>query len=133
MIDNLPQFFAEYFQSYFGPNVSIYGNVDPNREWNGKPTVEFSQGEQTTTTFISGGEVVDLPLVCATRAATHDAARSMAISIKLKLFELLNEMAENGDIYSFSFSNLGTTADSRGFAEGESFYGFVEFRINRKY
>ena len=131
LIDNLPQFFAEYFQSYFG--VSVYGNVDPNRNWEGKPTIEFSQGEQTTTTLINGGEIVDLPIVCACRAATADAARSMAISAKLKLFELLNDMAENGDIYSFSFNNLGTTADSRGFVEGESFYGFVEFMVNKKF
>lgn len=126
---NYIELFGDYIAAKL-PQLKVYGNIDPKREWLGTPTVEFNQNSQNTRTFISGGSLTTFEVTAACRCETDVAAAELSASVKTLLYDFLTMLLNDGTISSYAFDNAGITADARGLAEGLSFYGFVDFTFN---
>lgn len=130
-LTNFIELFGDYIAAKL-PALKVFGNVDPTREWQGVPTVEFNQNKQTTKTFLSGATLTNYEVTAACRCATDQEAAELASSVKCLLFSFLSMLLNDNRIYSYAFDEKGITADARGLAEGLSFYGFVDFTFNVK-
>ena len=126
---NYIELFGDYIAAKL-PQLKVYGNIDPAREWLGQPTVEFNQNTQNTRTFISGGSLTTFEATAACRCATDRDAAELAASVKALLYDFLDMLLNDGTICTYAFDDSGITADARGLAEGLSFYGFVDFTFN---
>ena len=108
----------------------VYSNVDPAREWNGSTTIEFNEPEDPTTkAFLSGREMVEREIYGIVRAKTYVEASDVSLVLRRFCEEAAGKLEADGQIYAWSIEECGTTADSRGVVEGESFYGYVKVNL----
>ena len=115
------------------PGWEVYSAVDPSREWNGTPTVEFIETDSTTENYISGASRKRVALAVAVRAEAREAAEAIGDGIKIALAETLDEIKNSGVFENWAFVGSGTTPDARGVATGESFYWYLDFHIVELY
>lgn len=125
---NLTELLAENMRIRF-PGALIYSNVDPTREWNGTPTVEFIETDRVTQNYISSAFRTRIAAAMAIRAETEEEAAEYGEFLKIALFETLDEIKNRGDFESWAFVGSGTTPDARGVATGESFYWYLDFHV----
>ena len=112
--------------------VPVYGNVDPNREYNGGKTVEFNVQRLQTVPTLSGAVFYDFQLVGAFRAPNFDEANALVEELRENLVPLLLSYETSGDALASLITSQEITADARGLIEGESFYGLLNFTITTK-
>lgn len=125
---NYCEYFANAARDVFSDCV-VYSNVDPSREWNGAPTLEFNEPEDPQTRgLLSGGAMTTRGIYMIARAATPGAAE--ALSARLRAFAA--SVASSASVYSWSIEDAGTAADARGIVEGESFYGYLKINLTER-
>ena len=115
------------------PDVQVYSNVDTTREWNGSATIEFNEpDEPETRTTLSGAAFVTHSVYAIVRTKTHDEADSFLTQLSGFCAVTAEDLFSNHTIHAWAIDELGTTADSRGIVEGESFYGYVKVLLTEK-
>lgn len=126
---NWCEYFAERARSEFS-DLTVYSNVDPTREWNGATTLEFNEpDEPTTRTFLAGSALVSRNVYMIVRAATTSDLDELTTRLYDFAIEQAAALQASGTVHSWSIENSGSTPDSRGIVEGESFYGYVEITL----
>lgn len=115
-------------------DILFYGNIDPSRDWTGKPTVEFALGEQETTfQFLSGETLYCYPLTVAIRTESKENSEQIAKFLYPRIAEALKQIDDRLNLkFWFVYEIRGTIPDSRGITLGESFYSYIEFKIYKR-
>lgn len=132
MIDNYPEFFAQYVREN-APGVNVYSNIDPARNWNGETIVEIGESEEKESTwFISGNCLIDSKIVVTVRAQTFREAGAFLKGIKRLINRASDLLIENGEIDAWSVESWGETPDIRGIVAGESFYSYYEIKLSER-
>lgn len=115
------------------PNFEVYSNVDPAREWNGTPTIEFNEPDDPkTTSTISGAAIVTRSVYAIARTESCEDAETVLFELCERCTKALDALLKTGTIDAFAIDERGITADVRGIVEGESFYGYVKFLITER-
>lgn len=125
---NYTEILAEYLRPRV-PAFLVFSNVDPAREWNGTPTIEFMETDAETKKYISGQTQRAVNVSMAVRAETEETASEIGRSLKADVGDALDWLAERQEIQTWTFEEEGTTPDARGVASGESFYWYLDIRI----
>lgn len=125
---NYPEILAARFKKLF-PKTAVYSNVDPAREWQGTTTIEFTETDATRERYISGASRRVVSLSAAIRAENQREAANVGVALKTLLICTLSDWSGGGYIRSYSIEDEGTTPDARGVVLGESFYWYIDFKI----
>ena len=129
---NYCEYFADLARDAF-PECAVYSNVDPTREWNGTPTLEFNEPDEPTTRgFLSGFALTTRTLYMIARAATTTGAEELASRLYDFAVSRASALQANGAVHAWSIANAGTSSDVRGIVEGESFYGYLEITLTER-
>lgn len=128
MSRNWCEYFAAILRPYAGASVPVYSNVDPDRDYQGGLVIEISEGEATTTSFLSGRSIIERQLVVGCRAERAETALECAGNVRRILYDVLNVL-EDENVASFAFDELDVAPDELGDTTGQSFAGYVKFRI----
>lgn len=126
---SLTERLAAYLEEYF-PDVPVYSEIDPNREWNGSAMIEIGEPDDPEfLTFLDGTMQTTRTLYATVRAATQGEAATAADTLETNLKTALESEETQGNIYTWAVDAKDVTPDARGVVSGESFYGYIEFTV----
>lgn len=111
------------------PDVPIYSNVDPNRDYMGGKTVEFNVQKLENAPLLSGGVFKIYSIVAACRDLTYGKADELLNQIRGALEPILQGYTRDELAMNAFVSTSEITPDARGIIEGESFYGLLNIVI----
>lgn len=129
---NWCEFFASRARRIAGKEIEVYSNIEPNRDFEGIPTIEFAETETETRTFISGKTQRERKCSVMCRASEQTKADAIRDGLYEWLETKLAFLKETSEIYGYAIEEAGTLGDVRGINTGESFYGYIEFTIIEK-
>ena len=107
----------------------IYGNIDPQRVFSGQWTLEYTETDKETITYISGATRARRHITAAIRASTDKEAAEIARDFFPSLLSILKSGKHQGFFADYVIEEKAITADARGLVIGESFYAFIDFVI----
>ena len=121
---------AEATRGLLGRDAVVYSNADPAREWKGTPTIEYSLREVKQRTFLSGEYQRELEMSVVARGNDErESERIVGWVMRRALAPILRDFQRRGEIADWSIQECATSPDLRGMTSGESFFGYVDFKI----
>lgn len=134
---------ATFFREYVGDGLTINGetltagnvfsDALPSRDWQGAPTLEFSEVETTPRHYIDGSSRDFITLAVLFRAKTRQTAFEFAVEARQTLLpELFAQLALENMVDDWASESSPIAPDVRNLEIGETFAVQISVKIIEK-